>query len=116
MNQDNFNIDEFNNFFEAQHNKERKEEHEIKYKTEQKQIKKEFNKQYPTAFFFFLRRQRYNCRTDDACIQYRHILTNNIYSWNYSLNKWTRNSKMNKQTIADLFKSVEVEQYGSFSN
>ena len=53
MNQDNFNIDEFNNFFEAQHKKERKEEHEIKYKTEQKQIKQEFNKQYPTAFFFF---------------------------------------------------------------
>ena len=103
MDQNNFNIDEINNLFEAQHEQEKKEKHDIKYKTEQKQIKKKFNKQYPTAFFCFLRGQRNTSRTDDGCIHYRHILTNNIYSWNYIKKEWTHHSKKNEQTIADLF-------------
>jgi hypothetical protein len=47
-----------------------------------------FHEKYPDLSFCDLKKQNDYCSTDDNCIYYKHILTNNIYSWNYILKKW----------------------------
>ena len=40
--------------------------------------------------------------TDDGCIHYKHIIDNQIYSWNYIENEWERNDL---SELSELFKN-----------
>lgn len=46
------------------------------------------NEQYPNLTFCDLKKMNDHYSSDDGCIYYKHILTNEIYSWNYISKKW----------------------------
>ena len=80
------------------------------YRTEEESIKEAeeyrkrlFHLKYPTVSWHSLQKQDPNIMTDDACIHYKDILTNNIYSWQSNKKMWKIHSKKYQGSILSLF-------------
>lgn len=62
-----------------------------------------FTEQYPTLNFKDLQKQSNLYSTDDGCIHYKHLLTNKIYSWNFTEDEWEEHSVKYQSSLLDLF-------------
>jgi len=62
-----------------------------------------FHLQHPFVRWGNLQSQSDTIMTDDGCIHYRHKITNKIYSWNFSSNKWIQTKKGYQNSLLSLF-------------
>jgi len=96
----------FNNQFpswEKEYNKLQNEKKKNKDEKEKQFRMTEFQKAYPKLSFNDLKIQNDNYSIDDGCVHYKHVINNQIYSWNFIENEWEEHSVNYQNELSDLF-------------